>query len=237
MQLPDVVKAPQDATAFDAALPQGGALSLFSCQNGYLSAIVHAGRTQAACTSRRGPAQSKVFQEHRRRGCRAPRSPFLPWPWPLSWLAALLSKQKKLFTLTSRRFRSTCLRPASTSKSWGRADGAQPRPALFLSAIPADGQGHRFQVFALVAATRYGAATETDSSWRISCGTLPLSPCLHLPPSLPAASLLPSRSPLRSRSTCLRPASTNKITARARRAGPAAPVLAARPLSQEVRPC
>gem|GEM_PF-1896080 len=118
---------------FDAAKPQAVALSEIPCQFGALSAIVHAGRTQAACTFRWGSAVFSAPQEHRSRECRAPRSfcHFALSPlWPL-----VRANRKKSSMWTSRPSRLTCpLR--STDKTIGRAKGAvAPRPALFLSAL------------------------------------------------------------------------------------------------------
>lgn len=125
------------ARRFDAALPQAEALSEFSCQFGTLSAIVHAGRTQAACTSRRGSECFPTLQEHRRRVCRAPRSFYRSaWLHSLQPAAALMKKLSMWTSPPSRLSRPT---PANTNKTIGRAKGAfGARPALILSAIRTD---------------------------------------------------------------------------------------------------
>jgi hypothetical protein len=120
----------------DAAVPQGSGLTTKSCQSGGLWAIVHTGRTQAVCTSRRGPACCEALQENRSRGCRAPKSPFCRCAWLPSLLRATRAALRmKSFTWKSPLFRSNRPTPASTSNPIGRAKGAvMPRPALFLSA-------------------------------------------------------------------------------------------------------
>ena len=91
------------ARRFDAALPQAEALSEFSCQFGTLSAIVHAGRTQAPCTSRRGSECFPTLQEHRRRVCRAPRSFYRSaWLHSLQPAAALIKRFDQLVQFAFR---------------------------------------------------------------------------------------------------------------------------------------
>lgn len=233
-----LVTSGKPAMEFDAALPQPAALGEFSCQFGYLWAIVHPGRTQAAYIRKRGPAVCEVLQEIRSRGCRALKSPFLPFAWwPLLPLAP--RKQKKSSMSKIRLLRLNQPTPASTSDLKGRARRVfQARPALFMSAMPpATAQAKSpaasahfptilHQLFALAPASLYVGATVTDSSRRISCGSRPLSPCWRLPLSLLAPNLrlrqsrcLPSpKSPFRTANTA------PELTGWACRVDPVAPV-------------
>lgn len=223
----------------DAALPQAGGLAKKPCQSGDLSAIVQVGRTQAVCTSRRGSACCGTLQEHRSRGCRAPklscRSAWLP-----SWQLALASR-KKSSTWKIRQCRSSRPTPASTSKTNGRANGANaPRPALFLSAARlADNPARFIERFACRPRRDYAARTATFSLWRFSCGLLQSSPCWRLPPSPPAPNPRPSPSRFPSRLNPPRPANTvPDFPERARREARPAPVLPPpRAPEQKVRPC
>ncbi len=240
-----MVSAPGAVAGYDAALPQDGALDKNSCQSGYLSAIVHTDRTQAVCTSRRGTACCTSFQEHRSRGCRAPRSPFCRWAWLPSWPPAQRPQRKKSFTSKSRLCRLTYRTPASTSKTKGRALwAAMAQPALFLSAARQSGPcadiptptAERFEIRRAAA---YAGRTATHFNRRFPCGLSPLLPCLPLPPSLLAPSPHPSPSRFLSPLNPRRPANTapDPTTERARRVDRQPPVPALRAPQQKVRLC
>lgn len=227
------------APVLDAAMPQAGALGKKSCQSGYLSAIVHAGRTQAVCTSKWGFAHCETLQEHRSRGCRAPRS-FCRSAWLLSWQLAAAALRKKSSTWKNPLFRSSRPTPASTSKTKGRAKGAiAPRSALFLFRVSADSPELPIERFACLVRRGYAGATATHFPWRFSCGLLQSLPCLHLPALPPAPNLHPSPSRFPSPSNRHRPASTAPdFPKRARRGARPAPVpTPPRAPEQKVRPC
>lgn len=144
----------------DAVVPHLARFSESSCQFLALSTNVHAGRTQAVCTSRRGPACCEALQEHRSRGCRALRL-FCLWSWLPSWQLAPVTPRKRSSTLTNRS-RSSRPTPANTTKRYGRAKGAiAPRPALFLSDALASGRLSGVAPFVLGAKQRYGEALAT----------------------------------------------------------------------------
>lgn len=238
-----VVDALPPSCRFDAAMPQAGAISEKSCQFGQLWAILHSGRTQAALTSRRGPVSCEALQEDRSRGCRAPRLPFWPCAWLLSWQPAVASKLMKSFTWTSRR-PSPPSRPSpvSTSKTIGRVFGAQsPRPALFLSAVcaadSAEFPAPTAHPIAPAQGGAYAGPVPNDSIRRFPCGPLPFLPCWPLLLSQPVPSPRPNQSRPQCRLSRKAPASTNKIPDRARRGCPVAPVNLRRAPQQEVRPC
>lgn len=117
---------------------QAMGLLRFACQMRGPWAMLYAGRTQAALTSHKGQGGNGCCpapkEEPRSRGCRrAPRS-FLHWAlWRLPQHAR--PSRKKWFMWTNRLFRLSQPIPASTSNLIGRASGAQPRPALFLSSV------------------------------------------------------------------------------------------------------
>lgn len=228
---------------FDAALPQAACLSGKSFQFGDLSAIVHAGRTQAACILRRGRTRCVTLQEHRSKACRAPKS-FCRFASLPSWQPAL-QKKKKSSTSMMRPLRSSRLTPENTSKTFGRASGAlSPRPALILSApkvfaTSADNPTARPDRFEVFAPARYAGQAETPENRSIPCGQLPLSPFWLSPHSAPARNprLNPNRFP--SPSSLPRPANTAPdIPERARRGNRQAPVPTPQRAPQhKVRPC
>lgn len=235
----DVVVSSLVDCTFDAALPQAGALGKKTCQSGHLSAIVHAGRTQAVCTSKWGRACCVTLQEHRSRGCRAPKS-FCRSAWLPSWQLAAAAIMKKSSTWKNPLFRSSRPTPANTSKTKGRAEGAiAPRPALFLSGASADNPACSTDRFATDLGRSYARATATLFHWRFSCGQLQSLPCwplLALPPAPnrpqnPNQCLSPSNPP--------RPANTvPDFPERARRGARPAPVRSPmRAPEQKVRPC
>jgi len=211
----DVAGSAGWGAAADVAVPQAAVLGDFSCQSGVLWAIVHAGRTQAAFASRWGSAQCTALQKYRSRGCRAPRSPFWPFAWLPSWLAA--PRKKKSFTWTSRRLRPSRFTPVNTSKTEGRACGAMPRPALFLSGFRRSDRivsaNFPFEVqcgLAVRDAAGMAAPLCPRTQRSLTCGpllSLPLSPLLRsrLAPSRP-----PSRSPRPSQLSRPLPANTSK---------------------------
>lgn len=213
----------------DVAMPQAAAFTRFACQFRALSAIVNAGRTQAAFTSQKGAAQSTLPENKWSRGCRALRSPFLHCAWLPSWQLAP-RKSKTLFTSTSRPSRSSRRTLASTSKSIGRALWAvTARPALFLSAVRAAAVGHAVDEvsanlllvprnrFVPAAGQAYGARICKDTIWRISCVPQPslLSSRLPLAPLAPRKKLSLKQSRLTSLSSRPKPANTNNFTGRA----------------------
>lgn len=238
-----LVVYPSVAPAADAAMSQRRALAQKSCQFGHLSAIVHADRTQAVCTSRRGFASCETLQEHRSQKCRAPRSFCRFASLPL-WQPAQPRKKK---SSTSKIRRSRLSRPTrvNTSKTFGRAFGALwPRPALILSAAQlsvasADNPAHRLDRFEVFASARYAGRAETPENRSIPCGQLPLSPFWLSPHSAPARNprLNPNRFP--SPSSLPRPANTAPdIPERARRGNRQAPVPTPQRAPQhKVRPC
>lgn len=238
-----LVVYPSALRAVDAALPQGGALVQKSCQFGHLSAIVHADRTQAVCTSRRGFASCETLQEHRSQKCRAPRSSCRCASLPL-WQPAR-PRKKKSSTSKIRLSRSNRPTPENTSKTFGRASGAlSPRPALILSApqvfaTSADNPTARPDRFEVFAPARYAGRAETPENRSIPCGQLPLSPFWLSPHSAPARNprLNPNRFP--SPSSLPRPANTAPdIPERARRGNRQAPVPTPQRAPQhKVRPC
>lgn len=235
----DVVVRPRVQPAHDAVLPHSAAFSDSSCQFLALSTNVHAGRTQAVCTSRRGPACCEALQEHRSRGCRA-RNSFCRWSWLPLWRPAAVIPRKKSSMWTNRS-RSNRPTPASTTKTIGRATGAvAPRLALFLSAAsPVAGLrpcGNGW--FVSGAKRRYAEALETLFVRRFSCGNLPLLPSWHLPLLPPAPRPRPGLSRCPSPSSPRRPASTvPDFPERARRGNRLAPVPALCAPQHEVRPC
>ena len=165
--------------ARDAVLPHLTPFSESLCQFLALSTNVHAGRTQAVCTSRRGPACCEALQEHRSRGCRALRL-FCRWSWLPSWQLAPVMP-KKTSSMWTNRSRSNRPTPASTTKTIGRAKGAiAPRPALFLSGDPASGRLSGVAQFVLGVKRRYGEALETffvGDSHADVCPHCPYGPC------------------------------------------------------------
>lgn len=229
---------------FDAALPQGRAIQKNACQFGHLSANVHAGRTQAVCTSKRGSACRTTLQEHRSRGCRAPKS-FCLCAWLPSWPLVQAAPRTKLSTLKSRPFRPSRPTPASTSKTKGRASWAvQAQPALFLSEGPHRAASAKFLAkqavrFEIPAGAAYAGRPDTHFNRRFSCGPQPLSLCLPLPLLQLAPSQPPSPSRCPSLSSQRRPANTapDPKTERARRVDRHAPVSTCRAPQHEVRPC
>lgn len=241
-----LVSEPRLGVLDDAAMPQGMGLGIKSCQSGYLWAIVHTGRTQAVCTSRRGRACRVTLQEHRSRGCRAPKS-FCRCAWLPSWLPALRAHLTKLSTSKSRPSRSSRPTPASTTKTNGRATWAVlVRPALFLSAgqhsaaqHSADSPTFPDRRFEVSGAGGYAAATSHFHNRRLPCATLPLSPCLPLQRLQPAPSPHPSPSRCPSPSSRFRTANTapDPTTERARRVDRQPPVPALRAPEQKVRSC
>lgn len=235
----DVVVQTPAAKVFDAAMPQAGALAKKPCQSGDLSAIVHVGRTQAVCTSRRGSACRGTLQEHRSRGCRAPRS-FCRFAWLPSWQLVAVALRKKSSTWKIRLSRSNRPTPASTSKTIGRANGANaPWPALFLSGASAANPARPRDRFASGPGRGYDRATVTFSLWRFSCGLLQSSPCLRLQALPPAPNRHPSPSRFPSPLNPRRPANTvPDLPERARRGTRPAPVPPPmRAPEQKVRPC
>ncbi len=235
----DVVVRPRVQPAHDAVLPHSAAFSDSSCQFLALSTNVHAGRTQAVCTSRRGPACCEALQEHRSRGCRA-RNSFCRWSWLPLWRPAAVMPRKKSSMWTNRS-RSNRPTPASTTKTIGRATGAvAPWPALFLSAAsPVAGLrpcGNGW--FVSGAKRRYAEALETLFVRRFSCGRLPSLPLWPLQPSLPVRSPHLSLSRCPSQSNPRRLASTARNNPeRACRGNRPAPVPTLRAPQLEVRPC
>lgn len=215
MRTQNLAQAQSLARRADVAMPQAGALGIFACQSGALSAIVHAGPSDLAYVSQWGPAQGTALQENRSRGCRAPKSPFWHFAWLPSWQHA--PRKKKLSTLTNRRSPSSRPTPANTSNPKGRAYlAAQARPALsILAAGQADFPVGSAYLFATGRSFAYSAATRTVSYWRITCGPLPLSPCWLLPPSQLARSPRPSLKLHRCRSNRHKPANTNNQTGQA----------------------
>lgn len=201
--------------AADVAMPQPGALGIFSCQFGALSAIVHAGPSNLAYVSQWGPAQGTALQENRSRGCRAPKSPFWHFAWLPSWQHA--PRKKKSSTLTNRRSPSSRPTPANTSNPDGRAyRAARARPALSIfAARQANFPFRSAYLFAYGRSFAYSAATRTVSNWRITCGPLPLSPCWLLPPLQLARSPSLSLKLHRCRSNRPRPANTSNQTGQA----------------------
>ena len=201
--------------AADVAMPQPGALGIFSCQFGALSAIVHAGPSNLAYVSQWGPAQGTALQENRSRGCRAPKSPFWHFAWLPSWQHA--PRKKKSSTLTNRRSPSSRPTPADTSNPDGRAyRAARARPALSIfAARQANFPFRSAYLFAYGRSFAYSAATRTVSNWRITCGPLPLSPCWLLPPLQLARSPSLSLKLHRCRSNRPRPANTSNQTGQA----------------------
>lgn len=215
--------------AADVAMPQATAFTRFACQFRALSAIVNAGRTQAAFTSQKGAAQSTLPENKWSRGCRALRSPFLRCAWLPSWQLAP-RKSKTWFTSTSRPSRSSRRTLANTSKSIGRALWAvTARPALFLSADPRRGDGRAVDETSanllLVSRDRfapglwltYGAGICKDTIWRLTCVPQPslLSSRLPLSPLAPRKKPLSSRCRLTSLSSRPKPANTSNFTGRA----------------------
>lgn len=226
--------------AADVAMPQAAAFTRFACQFRALSAIVNAGRTQAAFTSQKGAAQSTLPENKWSRGCRAPRSLFLHFAWLPSWQHAP-RKPKTWFTSTSRPFRSSRRIPASTSNTIGRALwAATARPALFLSADPrrVDGRAVDETSANLLLASwnrfapglwlAYGARICKDTIWRLTCVPQPslLSSRLPLSPLAPRKKPLSSRCRLTSLSSRPKPANTSNFTGRAGadRPAPATPL-------------
>lgn len=203
----------------DVAMPQAAAFGQFPCQFGTLSAIVHAGRTQAAFTSHKGAAQSTPPANKWSRGCRALNSPYLHFAWSLlSPLAP--SPSKKLSTLTSLRLSlSSRPTPANISKTEGRALWAGlAQPALFLSDAGASAKDDRVSCkpFAQGRGLAYGAGINLDADWRDPC--VPQPSLLSSP--LPPLPLAPRRKCLSSRhlsiflSSRLKPASTSNLARR-----------------------
>lgn len=228
---------------FDAALPQAACLSQKSCKFDDLSAIVHAGRTQAACILRRGRARCATLQEHRSKACRAPKS-FCRFASLPSWQLAL-QKKKKSSTSMMRPLRSNRPTPENTSKTFGRASGAiWPRPALILSALrvcraSADNPAQPLDRFEVSAPARYAGRAETPENRSIPCGQLPSSPFWHSPRLAPARNPRPSPSRFLSPSNRPRPANTAPdFPERARRGDRPAPVpFPQRAPQHKVRPC
>lgn len=215
--------------AADVAMPQAMAFTRFACQFRALSAIVKAGRTQAAFTSQKGAAQSTLPENKWSRGCRAPRLLFLHCAWLPSWQHAP-RKPKTWFTSTSRPSRSSRRTLANTSKSIGRALWAvTARPALFLSADPRRCDGRAVDETSanllLVSPDRfapglwltYGAGICKDTIWRLTCVPQPslLSSRLPLSPLAPRKKPLSSRCRLTSLSSRPKPANTSNFTGRA----------------------
>lgn len=125
----------------DVAAPQVANLVRLSWENGADCANVSAGRSQAAYTSDRGRGDDGssrlTLQENRSRGC--PRAPRPFWQCALSLSLQHAPRKKKPFTSNNRPCRLSRPTPASSSKYFGRANGAlTPRPALFLSAACAE---------------------------------------------------------------------------------------------------
>ena len=238
-----LVVYPLVMSAVDAALPQDGSLVKKSCQFGHLSAIVHAGRTQAACTSRRGFAGCETLQEHRSQKCRAPRFSCRFALSPLWQLAQ--PRKKKSSTSKIRPSRLNRPTPANTNKTFGRAFGALlPRPALILSAAQvgaasADNPAHHPDRFEVFASARYAGPAETPENRSIPCGQLPLSLFWLSPRSAPARNPRPNPNRFPSPSSLPRPANTAPdIPERARRGNRQAPVpTPPRAPQQKVRPC
>ena len=216
MRTQNLAQAQSLARRADVAMPQAGALGIFACQSGALSAIVHTGPSDLAYVSQWGPAQGTALQENRSRGCRAPKSPYWPCAWSLS-LRVAQRKLKKRFTLTNRLSPPSRPSPANTSNPDGRAlRAAQALPALSLSAAAQAEIPHSSaNRFASARGLAYLGRTIPVTFWSFPCGPLSLSPCLHLQPLQPARSPRPSRSPLRCRSNRNRPANTSNQTGQA----------------------
>lgn len=236
-----LVSPGRDNGPVDAALPQTKGLVINSCQFGYLWAIVHTGRTQAVCTSRRGPAYCEALQENRSRGCRALKF-FCRCAWLPSWPPARKVQLTTWSTSKSRRSPSTSRTPASTSKTNGRATRAVlARPALFLSAgqHSADSTAFPDRRFEVSGVGGYGAATSQLNNRRLPCATLPLSPCLPLQRLQPAPSQhpSPSRCPLPSSRSQTANTAPDPTTERARRVDRQPPVPALRAPERKVRSC
>ena len=231
-------------TRSDAAWPQAEALGKKACLFGDLSAIVHVGRTQAVCTSRRGPACCEALQEHRSRGCRAPKS-FCRSAWLPSWQLAVGRRMKTSCMWKIRPFRSSLPIPANTSKTIGRVSGSVGAPpALFLSSRTAGSKSwakspaSRSEPFEQTPGQRYAGAAEPLFNRRDECEARSFWRLSPLPPSPPAPNprLNPSRSP--SRSNPRQPANTAlDQPERACRGDRPAPVPAVRAPATKVRPC
>ncbi len=223
----------------DVAMPQAMAFPHFACQFRALWAIVNAGRTQAALTSKKGAAQSTLSENKWSRGCRALKSPFLHCAWLPSWRLAP-KKQKKSCTSISRLSLPSLSIPASTSKTKGRALWAGlARPALFLSAsrvVSAEVLPLHCARFASADAAPYGAAICNTTTQRQSCAPLPFSSFF----SLVSSPLAPSQRPhrwltlFRCRKSLFRPANTSDLTGRAGSLRPAHPD---RPFHAKVQSC
>lgn len=224
------------AVMADVAMPQATAFAHFPFQFRALWAIVHTGRTQAACTSHKGAAQSTLPAIKWSRGCRALRLPFWHFAWSPSWLPAP-RKLKKSFTWTSRRLRPSLSTPANTSKTKGRALWAVlARPALFLSAVSAEHHRSRALRFASAAVASYGDDSINHTTQRPSCAphlfsSFCLSALSRLAPSLHPSRLL---TPSRCRKSLFRLANTSDLTGRAGSLRPAHPD---RPFISKVQSC
>lgn len=220
----DVVLGLGVVQAADVAAQQVQPLDKFACQSMPLWAIVDAGRSQAALTSRKGAAQSTPHQEKWSRGCRALKLQFWRFAWLPSW--QLAPKRKSRFTWTTARLsppnRPT---PANTSNTIGRGVRAfRPTPALFLSATAPSADRHSGLAtsFARQRGAEYQETPSHRHHWSLSCGRAPFSPCFFFPSLLPAPN--PRRRPsllLRSRPSQPTPANTNNTQWQARSGGPA----------------
>jgi hypothetical protein len=218
MRTQNLVQSAVGQGRFDVAAPQGQGFGKFSCQFRDLWATVHADRSQAVYTSQKGAAQSTPHQK-RIRGCRALRLPFLHFAWLLSSQVAP-RKRKTWFTSINRLSPQSLPSPANTSKTSGRANGANaPRPALFLPANATASakllRGLRISLTS-VGALFYGARVDTDINWRFLCVPLQSLPSF----CCPSSPLAPNRSrfPIRLhpfRLSQRSPANTNNLTGRA----------------------
>lgn len=237
MQAQNVARAVGQSRQADVAMPQTGALGIFSFYSRSLWAIVHVDQSQVVYPSEEGPAQSTALKKNRSRGCRALKLPFLHCAWlRLSPLAP--SQPKKLCTSMNLRSPSSQPIPASTSNHWGRAVWACARPALFLSDMAPSARCHRPHNpgFALGFAPAYGSPLSKLLTRRPLCGQHPFLPSFLLPLLRPAPnrcqSLCQSKNRLRLNQP--RPESISDLTGRA---GSYRPAPFARPSFAKVRTC
>jgi len=219
MRAQDVGQRPPQANASDVAVPQRGSCGEFAFQFVHLSDIVNEGRTQAVFHASRGPGPTCALQEHRSRGCRAPRSPFWLWQWSLLRLVAP-RKATRLFTSINRPLPSSQATRANTSDLIGRvaSDAATPPDRPLQQAKAAHSLYHPF---APVAAPLYDRVVASDAIWRLSCVPL-LSSLLFSSLSPGPAPANPHRwsKSFRSASSRPIPANTSNAGCRARSLAP-----------------
>jgi hypothetical protein len=121
----------------DVAMPHVAVMNKDLCLSPRRTAIVSAGRTQAADTLHWaravGQSTASAPQKTRRRGCRTAPKQFLHFALSLS-LQLAQKKSQKQYTLKKLFPKSQCT-PVNTNNIGGRAFGALgAMPALFLSA-------------------------------------------------------------------------------------------------------